>query len=386
MRRFTVLDSFRGLCALAVVLFHTYVVNSFAEMSLFTNAYLFVEFFFVLSGFVLYHTYGHRLSTLTDYKNFFINRTLRLYPLHLTMLGVYVALECGKYLAERKGLHFNDGAFSGATAPHEFLPNLLLVQAWLNNTITGSFNYPSWSISIEYYMYLLFGAILILARRGHLKIFALISLLSFIVLCLPESPLKTGIFRGCSCFFAGACTYVIFTKIKDFQLSALSFTVLEVLSVGITYAVIVSHLEYKGIIASVLFCCLILVFSFEKGSVSRILQGEYFVKLGNLSFSIYMTHAAILYIFKSAAIVLSKVTGKELTTMLPSHDTPADLIKYITTGGAVTDDLVVLAQLITVVLVSRYTYQYIELKGVAIGKRLTRKKEVTTEALPNGSI
>jgi peptidoglycan/LPS O-acetylase OafA/YrhL len=386
MRRFTVLDSFRGLCALAVVLFHTYVVNSFAEMALFTNAYLFVEFFFVLSGFVLYHTYSHRLSSLTDYKTFFVTRTLRLYPLHLTMLGIYIVLELGKYLAERKGLHFNDGAFSGATAPHELLPNLLLLQAWLSNTITGSFNYPSWSISIEYYMYLLFGAIMILAPRNHLKLFALISLLSFVVLFLPESPLKTGIFRGCSCFFAGICTYVIFTKIKDIELSARTFTVIELLSIGITYAVIVSNFEYKGVIASLLFCGLILVFSFERGSISRILQGEYFVKLGNLSFSIYMTHAAILYVFKSGAIVLSKVTGTELTTMLPSHDVPADMIKYIATGSAVTDDLVVLAQLITVLFVSRYTYKYIELKGVSLGKRLTRKKTVTTDALPNGSV
>ncbi|WP_145139291.1 acyltransferase family protein [Pseudomonas duriflava] len=386
MNRFTVLDSFRGICAIAVVLFHTYVVNSFAEMAFFKNAYLFVEFFFILSGFVLYHTYSHRLNGLGDYKNFVITRTLRLYPLHLAMLAVYIALECGKLIAERSGLHFNDGAFAGATAPDEFLPNLLLLQAWLSDTITGSFNYPSWSISIEYYLYLLFGAIMIVTRNEHLKLFFLISLLSFIALCLPETPVKDSIFRGGSCFFAGACTYVIYTKIKHIQLSQLTFTALELISVICAYSIMVSEIPHKGVIASLLFCGLILIFSFERGSVSRLLQGQYFIKLGNLSFSIYLTHAAVLYVFKSAAILVGKLTGKEfMTAALPSHDVPPMMIKYMTTGSAVTDDLVVLAQLVSVIFISRYTYKYIELTGVALGKRLTKKKLVTNEALQNNS-
>lgn len=43
--RFIVLDSFRGLCALSVVLFHLHVPNSLTELVFFKNAHLLVEFF-----------------------------------------------------------------------------------------------------------------------------------------------------------------------------------------------------------------------------------------------------------------------------------------------------------------------------------------------------
>ena len=46
MKRFVVLDSFRGVCAVAVVLFHTQILLSFSELGFFRHADLFVEFFF----------------------------------------------------------------------------------------------------------------------------------------------------------------------------------------------------------------------------------------------------------------------------------------------------------------------------------------------------
>lgn len=380
MKRFVVLDSFRGLCALCVVMFHTYVVQSIAELEFFKNSFVLVEFFFVLSGFVLFHTYAQRLNDSTDLKNFFISRTARIFPLHLTMLGVYLVLELGRKLAENKGFSFNEPAFSGATGPHELLPNALLLQSWLNNTITGSFNYPSWSISIEYYLYLVFGALALLARNNKIKIFAVISLASFVTLWHGESWLKLEIFRGTSSFFAGACLYLVYNKIKDMNFHGVDFNLLEIALVLGTYRLIVSSIDHKGVYATALFCVLILAFSFERGVISRLLSHRVFLWLGSLSFSIYLTHAAILFVYKSGIIVLGKLLHTDLTETLQGHDMP-DMMKYISTHSLLLDNAIVLLQVATVLAVSALTYKYVELKGMQLGKRLTRKKNITPDSM-----
>lgn len=381
MKRFVVLDSFRGLCAVSVVMFHTYVVQSIAEFEFFKNAYLFVEFFFILSGFVLMHTYRQRLNDMAGFKDFFISRTARLYPLHLFMLGVYLLLEGGRKLAELKGFTFNEPAFTGATSPHELLPNLLLLQSWLNSAMTGSFNYPSWSISIEYYLYLIFGVMAVFARSNTIKLFAVVSLAAFITLWNGESWLKLEIFRGTSCFFAGACLYWVYDKIKDFDLRPVHFSLLEIACVLAVYRLLVAPVEHKGIYASLLFCLVILAFAFERGVISRLLQRPVFVWLGALSFSIYLTHAAILFVFKSGVIVLSKVLHTDFTETLQGHDMP-NMVKYISLHSAWLDNGLVALQLATVLGVSVLTYKYIEIKGVQWGKRLTRRNAAAPGSLP----
>ena len=74
--RFEALDAWRGICAVIVVVFHfVAMVPSSLERSLFIrNGYLFVDFFFVLSGFVLCHSYRGQIASLGDIKRFAIRR------------------------------------------------------------------------------------------------------------------------------------------------------------------------------------------------------------------------------------------------------------------------------------------------------------------------
>jgi peptidoglycan/LPS O-acetylase OafA/YrhL len=61
--RFEALDGWRGICACLVVLFHFHGYSPIYSWGLIRNSYLFVDFFFVLSGFVIAWNYATRLDS-----------------------------------------------------------------------------------------------------------------------------------------------------------------------------------------------------------------------------------------------------------------------------------------------------------------------------------
>lgn len=152
----------RFFAALAVVLHHySRYVNTAPNPSGVAIGSLAVDFFFVLSGFVLAHVYGSRPATSWSATwMFLIARLSKIYPLHLLTLIFYVAI--GAYAA-RGGLHISDPE---KYDPAQIIPNVFLVHAW-GFSDRGSFNYPSWSISAEWFAYMLFPAfVLLLSRRS----------------------------------------------------------------------------------------------------------------------------------------------------------------------------------------------------------------------------
>lgn len=92
--RFEALDALRGVCALLVALYHFDAPGVVSTSRLIGNSYLFVDYFFVLSGFVIAFSYGNRLASgEISTARFMALRAGRIYPLHLAMIGAYFALE-----------------------------------------------------------------------------------------------------------------------------------------------------------------------------------------------------------------------------------------------------------------------------------------------------
>jgi peptidoglycan/LPS O-acetylase OafA/YrhL len=87
--RFVVLDGMRGLAALAVITDH---VPSTFMRALLPGRYLAVDFFFILSGFVLAHVYGERLRSGMPLLSFMRARVVRLYPLYLVAVLISAAM------------------------------------------------------------------------------------------------------------------------------------------------------------------------------------------------------------------------------------------------------------------------------------------------------
>lgn len=367
-RRFIVLDSFRGLCALCVVLFHLHVPYSLIEWTFFRNSHLFVEFFFVLSGFVLFHTYN-KLSRFDDFKQFIVKRIFRLYPLHVFMLAIFILFEFGKAFAEIKGFNFNGHAFSGSNSPHEIIPNLLLLQSWLNNADALSFNGPSWSISAEMYVYVLFALIIVLSRKFSIYVFAAITAFACFNLMTESDLFKMTALRVGLCFFLGTLTYRVYKKIEHYRFKKNTLTLLEgVVLLGV-FIILSTNIKYQGVIASIWFSIVIVIFSFEGGLISSFLKNKYFMVLGKLSYSIYMVHFGVIFLLISLALVVSRLTAGNFAPML-KEPYSGEVIRYVSTGSPLANNLLVLLVLAVIVVLAHFSWKYVELRGIVLGQKI----------------
>ncbi|HGE6097131.1 TPA: acyltransferase family protein [Vibrio cholerae] len=354
-KRFEALDAFRGLCAIAVVIFHMHIVSSISELDFFRGSSIFVEFFFVLSGFVLAHGYGFKISL--GFKDFIKSRFFRLYPLHLFMFVVFVILEFLKLCAYKYfGITFNSAPFSESTAVSEMIPNLLLMQAWLPFTNSMSFNYTSWSISIEFYLYIILFISIMLFKSNRIISWLLISILSLSLFFLDLNILTDKAQSGLFCFFGGAFVYSIYRKISHCSLPYILGSVIEFFLLILIVLVVESNFELRDILAPIVFFFVILFFAFEFGFFSSILKFKFLQYIGKLSYSIYMTHAALIFCLISFAIILQKLTGAEIAPMLEGE-------RVLNFGNELLNNGVVIIVLFLVICISSFTYKYIEIPG-----------------------
>ena len=361
LKRFESLDAFRGLCAIFIVISHMYFVGSITEYSFFIGSGILVEFFFILSGFVLAHSYGFREGL--KFATFFKARFFRLYPLHLFMLLIFILMEVGKLVAsEFTDITFIRAPFSNSNSISEIIPNLLLIQAWIPFN-SGSFNSPAWSISIEFYMYMLFFGSLIAFKRYKIIAWVVVSLTMTYFLITGTGVIHNYVLRGLSCFFGGAATYVLYRKVSNIKICRTVGTIIELLLVISVVFIVQSKIEHRQIIAIATFLFAVLFFAFESGYISSLLKMNPFQVVGRLSYSIYMIHSAILLCLTSTMMVLQKLTGQNLTATV-------DGVRSLTSGSTIVNNLIVIATVTMIIICSHFTYKYIEIKGQELGKRL----------------
>ena len=184
---------------------HTYLIY---------KGYLAVDMFFMLSGFVMTHVY-HRAfseSVTRHYRSFLFARVARIYPLHLLILVLFVATALASQWTSGATLgSLRNVPLQGSELVSAFVANVFMVQGLDAGKL--SWNYPSWSISVEFMAYLLFPFALPAIWRASDKakvamalfLVALLALLAFVtkgnfdqwdgpitlLRCLPEFILGT---------------------------------------------------------------------------------------------------------------------------------------------------------------------------------------------------
>jgi len=329
-KRFRTLDALRGLAALAVAIYHRHELFA---------GYLAVDFFLVLSGFVLSHSYLYRERPVGA-RDFICRRLARLWPLHVvtifTAVGIWRSLnpawpESDSWLYEHCNLN-------------TFLQNLALVHNVGLPPQTWSWNIPSWSISVEFWVNVVF----ILFVRQQTRSWKLLALAvaSLGVIYWQTGSLKTdfenyftylnsGLLRGMASFFLGILSYRFFLATRERSPGLASATVLEVLS--LTIAILLGFANKGGypaleLAAPPLFMFMVPLFAYERGLLSRCLRP--IDHLGTISYSIYLNHYGLMMYINTPW--LSRHVPEPLSTLL---------------------------YLVVVLIVSQFTYYEVELRG-----------------------
>jgi peptidoglycan/LPS O-acetylase OafA/YrhL len=349
--RFAALDAWRGLCALSVVLFHLNAGTHAHDWL--NNGYVAVDFFFVLSGFVIASAYLDRLAAFADAARFAIRRIGRLYPLHLAVLLVYLGLEL-----HRATVHPELG-FTGERSWPAFWCDLFLLQGF--NAYDLSWNMPAWSISLELWANLAFAALGLALRRrlawGCAGLAALIVAALLLQDQLPqwvsgrEGDILSGAFQCVMEFFVGAAAFAAFRwmQARGVRPSGL----LEWPAVAGALGVFAFAPQLPTLLPAAVFLAVVMVFGFEAGPLSRALKHPAPLKLGEISYSIYLTHS--LHTLAAFHIIGAIGRATHATWLTDSND--RDLLVL---GGPWAMDLAALLCLAAVVATSLLTYRWIE--------------------------
>jgi peptidoglycan/LPS O-acetylase OafA/YrhL len=341
--RFVVLDSFRGLCACAVALAHLNANSLFNYIPLLAQGHIYVDFFFVLSGFVIFQNYGERLTGGYPVAKFMWLRFWRLYPLHLAMLALFIGAEAAQFWIRPGAAPFS-GEAEGITG---ILANLLLVQ---------SLNWPSWSISTEFWTYLVFAGILAVFPKRWPVVVTGVAMACLIALTQLRGDLYAmqdyGLLRCIYGFACGIGASVVFQRVRNSNFAhatALEWTALAAALLYISYGAYGTG----SFLAPIVFTPIVVLFAMERGKASAFFVQPAFVAVGTLSYSIYMVHIFVAgKLFLLPALALH---GHYDLTLIGMVDGKTALGSNII-GGTLLETI----YLLVVIGISALTYRWIE--------------------------
>ncbi len=302
------LTSLRFWAALWVVLFHfrTYADGWGWASSLLGKGYLGVDFFFVLSGFVLAHVYGREFSAGTyRHSRFLVKRVARIYPMHIVMLAFFVALALA---APFLGLVLDSASRNDFS---QIPAQIFLVHAWIGTGET--FNFPSWSISAEFFAYLTFPIVMLLANRPRLMASLGLAAVfgwyfgAILVTGKPSTWLNDWqIMRIMPEFLLGAGLRQLMAvqriPVLDHRHAT---TAMAALVIALALFDVPDWLMIAALIA-----LLAAAAERARSNISGILETKFSLHLGEVSYALYMVHIAVGMVwFEVAQRIIGPVTG-----------------------------------------------------------------------------
>ena len=291
------LTSLRGLAAMAVVLQHFSATAQWNTddwiPSIIPHGYMAVDFFFVLSGFIMSYTYlaDFQKRGMLAYRPFLWKRIARIFPLGIAVTTVILLLGSVASIWGEDELFINTGAREHGLALAA-LVNYLHLQGIFNSL---SLNDPSWSVSVELAAYLAFPALAqIISYRN--KVFTA----AFLVIC-ASVMLKIASISPKYDLGARSTELDLLRCLAEFSFGMLVHRVFKSKSVWreigddrwtwLTAAICAAGFLLRiDLMAAATFPFVVLAFALNRGLPSRVLSSKIPLWLGTISFSIYLVH------------------------------------------------------------------------------------------------
>jgi peptidoglycan/LPS O-acetylase OafA/YrhL len=239
-----------------------------------------VPLFFILSGFILSHTYFSRYK-LKEHGHFVFLRFARLWPVHAAAI---ITLTCYLLLVALHAHKFpSDSSFSFHDLPAE----ALMVRCWFSKALL--WNFPAWSIQSEWFAYLFLFPIAFLAfHRTQNPWFPAISAVFLVVVhsFLPLQSIPGKCMDIVCLFLAGSALFRLRVLLPGRRGHFCVTIGLVFLGLGLFFAHVFSSLAIHAGFALIIFGL-----SYSRGVWAEILSHPWLVYGGTISYSLYMTHA-----------------------------------------------------------------------------------------------
>ncbi|MXV50593.1 acyltransferase family protein [Pedobacter sp. HMF7647] len=309
---YPILDGLRGVAALTVVAFHLFEAHATSHLDQFINhGYLAVDFFFLLSGFVVGYAYDDRWGKMSA-GGFFKRRLVRLQP--MVVMGMIIGALC---------FYFQDSVLWPTI--HEvpvwkllvvMLVGFTLIPVPVSMDIRGwqemhPLDGPGWSLFFEYIANILYGLFVRRFSKMLLAVLVFLSACALIHLAVtspggdviggwsvtPEQ-LHVGFARVMYPFFAGLLLFRLgkLTHIKNAFLlcSLLVFASLAMPRIGGS-----EHLWMNGLYDSLTIILIfpLIVFLAASGEIKGRFSSRLCKFFGDISYPIYITHYPFIYIY-----------------------------------------------------------------------------------------
>ena len=294
--KINMLTSMRFFAAFAVVIYH---MRDYSLLSLrggpLEKAHLAVDLFFVLSGYILAHVYGAAFAEKkANVRAFFVARMARIYPAHVAMMVVFLLYVA---ILGWMGFAYNAERYR----PESFIWHIALLDATgVDKGLT--WNFPAWSISAEFFAYLMFPFIARPVMRLSPRA-AWYSLLVLIVaFMLLNGPLRMT---------ERTVDFSIIRIIPEFLMGMLVYRARSYLGLGggnwngaFVFAVLILVVSVWAmapdaiIVADVV--AIIALGAAVTGLPAALLSWRPLVYLGEASYSLYLVHAFVLSVLYNA--------------------------------------------------------------------------------------
>ncbi|WP_165222059.1 acyltransferase family protein [Affinirhizobium pseudoryzae] len=303
MTRFVILDFARFVFALLIAIKH---FDGFAAPP---KAYLAVDFFFILSGFVLSVAYVDKFKSKDFYMNFITDRISRIYPLHILTLFALIPIHILYYITSggkilESGWSYQDGIF------YTFVLNVLLIQnVGVNSSV--SWNAPSWSISVEMFVNLFLGLILIAVvhKRIVWPFLIAVPIACYAIIFSQFGSLavtyerafgfiNSGLLRGIAGIFLGVVSFQCWRWLETRPKIITAAIYVSITTIMVSLLIMIVPIKIPNgdfAIVPIMFCFITSVAIVEArrpirfGYIRSIL-----IYLGALSYSVYLIHWVVL--------------------------------------------------------------------------------------------